>query len=391
MSDLRRDLVGGAVQTALTTGISSSATTITINSATGWPAGSNGPFYVVIDPGLAGEEKVLCLSRSGTTLTVVTAPVSGRGADGTSASTHSATAIIYPCLTAVDLDSANDHIYTPSRDDHTNYLTTARHDITARHQFGAALGTPSAAADVGTTASAGTATVPARSDHGHKLAVGAVNSAGLFVAGVVDSAAIAASSVTSAKILDGTIVTADLADSSITSAKIVDATIVTADLADSSVTSAKIVDGTIVAGDIAAGAVTDAKISSLTAWTAYTPTVSGAWSKGNGTTSGRSMQIGKTMFWHASFVLGSTSTMNGQGGLSLPTATSGATWSGTCMYVDTPGGNVYAGMWTQSSTTVIVCKTTDGSGNTGARADTASPFAFASGDEVHVTGMAEVP
>jgi hypothetical protein len=68
--------------------------------------------------------------------------------------------------------------------------------------------------------------------------------------------------VTSAKIVDATIVTADLADNSVTSAKIVDATIVTADLADNSVTSAKIVDATIATADLADGSVTLPKINS---------------------------------------------------------------------------------------------------------------------------------
>jgi hypothetical protein len=54
-----------------------------------------------------------------------------------------------------------------------------------------------------------------------------------------------------------------LASNSVTSAKIVDGTIVTADLADSSVTSAKIVDGTIATADIADGAITQAKRAAL--------------------------------------------------------------------------------------------------------------------------------
>jgi hypothetical protein len=69
-------------------------------------------------------------------------------------------------------------------------------------------------------------------------------------------------SVTSAKILDGTIVTADVANGTVTSAKIGDGNVTTADLADNSVTSAKIADGNITTADIADNAVTIAKISS---------------------------------------------------------------------------------------------------------------------------------
>src|SRR5574338_1539305 len=93
--------------------------------------------------------------------------------------------------------------------------------------------------------------------------------------GELQTAGIADSSVTSAKILDGTIATADLADSAVdvnklaadavTSAKISDGTIATADIANSAidvnklaadaVTSAKILDGTIATADIADSAI----------------------------------------------------------------------------------------------------------------------------------------
>jgi len=93
-------------------------------------------------------------------------------------------------------------------------------------------------------------------------------------AGAVGTNELADSSVTSPKILDGTIQTIDIApgvitelaieDNSITSAKILDGTIVDADIttagisriADDAVTSAKILDGTIQTIDIAAGALT---------------------------------------------------------------------------------------------------------------------------------------
>lgn len=74
------------------------------------------------------------------------------------------------------------------------------------------------------------------------------------------SESIADNSVTSAKIVDGTIVTADLANSSVTSAKIADGNVGNADLFDGGVTSAKIADGTIATVDLADGSVTTAKI-----------------------------------------------------------------------------------------------------------------------------------
>lgn len=67
-------------------------------------------------------------------------------------------------------------------------------------------------------------------------------------------------SITSSKIVDGTIATTDLGDNSVTSAKIVDGTIASGDLANNSVTSAKIVDNTITSSDLANNSVTSVKI-----------------------------------------------------------------------------------------------------------------------------------
>lgn len=56
-------------------------------------------------------------------------------------------------------------------DDHTQYMLASgsRHDLTGRHTFGAALGTPAAASTsaLGDAAAAGTAAGPARADHVH--------------------------------------------------------------------------------------------------------------------------------------------------------------------------------------------------------------------------------
>lgn len=81
-------------------------------------------------------------------------------------------------------------------------------------------------------------------------------------------------SVTSAKIVDGTIVTADLADNSVTTAKIVDANVTagkiaadavtTAKILDANVTTAKIADLNVTSGKLAANAVTAGKIAAGT-------------------------------------------------------------------------------------------------------------------------------
>ena len=97
----RREYKGAATPTTISAGITNSATSVSITSATNWPTGS---FSFVIDPGLAGEEKILATSRSGTVVTITT-----RGYDNTTAASHLSGAVCYPVPTAVDFDEANAH------------------------------------------------------------------------------------------------------------------------------------------------------------------------------------------------------------------------------------------------------------------------------------------
>jgi len=101
----RRVYAGGAAATTISATINASATSITIAGYTGWPSGS-APFYVVLDPGTASEEKVL-VTRTGATDTTLNVQASGRGVDGTTAVSHSSGATIYPVFTATDADQAN--------------------------------------------------------------------------------------------------------------------------------------------------------------------------------------------------------------------------------------------------------------------------------------------
>jgi hypothetical protein len=79
--------------------------------------------------------------------------------------------------------------------------------------------------------------------------------------GTIATADLGNSTVTSAKIADGSVAIADLAANSVNGTKIVDLGIGTVDLADGSVTSGKIADGNIATADLANGAVTTAKIN----------------------------------------------------------------------------------------------------------------------------------
>ena len=96
----RREYKGGASSTTLNGAFSAGATTATITANTGWP--TTGPFYAVVDPGTASEEKIYVGSISSTSLSSIT-----RGVDGTSDVNHSDGAIIYPVFTAIDADEAN--------------------------------------------------------------------------------------------------------------------------------------------------------------------------------------------------------------------------------------------------------------------------------------------
>lgn len=99
----RRSYSGASAACTLTSSITSGDTSATLSGTTTlWPATASGSFFMVIDPGLSTEEKVLVGARSTNSLSTIT-----RGVDGTTASSHSAGATCYPVFTAVDADQAN--------------------------------------------------------------------------------------------------------------------------------------------------------------------------------------------------------------------------------------------------------------------------------------------
>jgi hypothetical protein len=85
-------------------------------------------------------------------------------------------------------------------------------------------------------------------------------SAGGSLSGSYPNPSLAAGSVTTTEILNGTIIAADLATGAVTSTIILDGTIVTADMATGAVTTTNILDGTILAADLATDAVTSSAI-----------------------------------------------------------------------------------------------------------------------------------
>lgn len=201
----RRSYAGAAPACTLTNAITSSDTTATLTGdISNWNNTANGSFYMVIDPGLSTEEKVLVGTRSGSSLSSIT-----RGVDGTTAAAHNAGATCYPVFTAVDADQANKVAST---------LTTK----------GDLLVTTGSVLDrlaVGT----------------NDYALLADSSAANGVAWKqIPAAGIATDAVTTAKILDANVTAGKLATDAVTTAKIADNAVTQAKLADRTVGSAEL-------------------------------------------------------------------------------------------------------------------------------------------------------
>lgn len=91
-----------AVETTLASATTSSATSIAVASASGFPILY--PYRLTLDFESPGAEIVDVTAASGTTLTVI------RGVDGTSAQSHSAGAVVAHTATAQDFRDSQDHI-----------------------------------------------------------------------------------------------------------------------------------------------------------------------------------------------------------------------------------------------------------------------------------------
>jgi hypothetical protein len=200
----RRSYAGAAPACTLTNAISSSDTTATLTGdVTNWNNTANGSFFMVIDPGLSTEEKVLVGTRSGSSISSIT-----RGVDGTTSAAHNAGATCYPVFTATDADQANKVAST---------LTTK----------GDLLVTTGSVLD--------------------RLAVGtndysllADSSAANGVAWKqIPAAGLASDAVTTVKILDANVTAAKLATDSVITAKIQDNAVTQAKLADRVIGSAE--------------------------------------------------------------------------------------------------------------------------------------------------------
>jgi hypothetical protein len=120
-----RSYSGNAKSTALAEAITATATTFLVNDGTGYPDGAAGPFVVTLSGGTAGEEKVLCATRTGTSFTVA---AGGRGFDDTTASAHPNQALVQHTFSATDAREANAHVNATTGDPHPQYLLPSEGD-----------------------------------------------------------------------------------------------------------------------------------------------------------------------------------------------------------------------------------------------------------------------
>lgn len=279
MAYSRRSYKGAAVANSLGgSGLAANATSISLSSAmSGWST-SGTPFFVVVDPGTAKEEKICVIYASSTTLTVVdpavtsswTASVNGRGADDTTDRAHDTGAVIYPVFTATEANQANEIVskYTTNGDlvvhGSSGLKTIATGGSGNNNKV---LIADSTVSDGGVKwATVGTDSITDSAITSGKIADGAIVNADINASAAIALSKLATGAlptditVASANIVNGTIVEADLADSAVTSAKIANGTIVAGDLADSAVATAKIADLAVTTAKIASDAVTTAKI-----------------------------------------------------------------------------------------------------------------------------------
>jgi hypothetical protein len=151
------------------------------------------------------------------------------------------------------------------------------------------------------------------------------------------------------------------------------------------------------AGVTGATGATGAGASDLTAWTAYTPTItsdSGTFILGNGTSTGRYKQIGKTVFFHAKLIYGSTSSPGtGHWNFSLPVTAQNSNFTFSATILD-DGASWYGGIgngnYTGSTTSfAVIIPGTNPSVTTWAVVGNGGPFSWGTADNITISGSYE--
>lgn len=354
----RIEHAGGAIATTLASGITSGDTNLTLDAATGWPTGGTGKFYIVIDPDLANEEKILCTARSSTSLTGLT-----RGVDGTSASAHNAGATVVHIFSATEADEANVAV------------TKTVGQVTTKGDLLAATGSQS----LGRLA-AGTNGLPlvAKSSETAGLAYEALAAGGL-----------ASNAVTTAKILDGNVTRAKLEADAVDGTKLADDAVDSEHIADGAIDAAHLASNAVETAKIKDGNVTAAKIADE-AWSSYTPTWTATSSNptiGNGTLTGAYLQLGSIVFFRIRVEIGSSTNLgSGLYSFALPVAPkSGARQNiPGHVFVGTTVGHAVSGLTANDGSPIIDRVRFDGSalGHN-------NPSGMGGGSVITFTGMYE--
>ena len=115
------------------------------------------------------------------------------------------------------------------------------------------------------------------------------------------------------------------------------------------------VDATQLAtdADLASGLASKGDITTNGAWTAYTPTITGSSELGNGTIAAAYVQVGNIMFYRGYFTLGSTSVIDSNFGMTVPSAAlvGSSDPAGTVRFLE-QGVSTYLGGATWATTSV---------------------------------------
>lgn len=105
---IQKDYAGGAEATSLASSFSIGGATLSVADGSSYPNGTSGPFVVVVDRGLATEEKFLIDTTTGAN--GVTFNIQQAGYDGTTATNHSAGATVEHCIDAYSIEQANRYV-----------------------------------------------------------------------------------------------------------------------------------------------------------------------------------------------------------------------------------------------------------------------------------------
>jgi hypothetical protein len=142
---------------------------------------------------------------------------------------------------------------------------------------------------------------------------------------------------------------------------------------------------------------TGASASDLTEWTAYTPTItpdSGTFTLGNGTLAGRYKQIGKTVFFYAKLIYGSTSAPgSGHWNFSLPVAAKDSNYTFSAAILNDGAswyGAIGNGNYTGSTTSfVVIFPSTNAALTHWEPVGNGGPFTWGTADNITISGSYE--